>query len=82
MVTKTKKEKLRQKQIQEMLDSGMQLEQGIIDSVFGDYGFISPLNSADKIYFKSSDLPGEEPRKVIRIASNIHKRLSLFTYYS
>lgn len=63
-ITMSKREKLRQKEIKDLLDSGMQLEQGIIDSVFGDFGFISPLNSADKIYFKSADLPGEEPRKV------------------
>jgi cold shock CspA family protein len=51
-----KREKLHCEQIKRMLDAGAVREQGIIEAIKNDYGFIKPADSLEQIYFRLEDV--------------------------
>lgn len=56
----SKRVKKRQQLVEEMLAAGATLERGIVDNVIADYGFISPENRPDEVYFRTEDALSEE----------------------
>ena len=56
----SKRAKKRQQLIDEMIAAGATLERGIVDNVITDYGFISPENRPDEVYFRNEDVSSED----------------------
>lgn len=52
----TKREKMHNEQIKRMLDAGAVREQGIIEVIKNDFGFIKPADRLDRIYFRLEDV--------------------------
>lgn len=71
-VTRNKRELAMAAQIDQMLAAGLTREQGIIETIKGEYGFIKPADRADQIYFKLDDIPAEKgkPEEVKTLAFN------------
>lgn len=56
----SKRAKKRQQLVDEMIAAGATLERGVVDNVIVDYGFISPENRPDEVYFRTEDVLSED----------------------
>lgn len=56
----SKRVKKRQQVVDEMIAAGATVERGVVDHVIADYGFISPENRSEEIYFRTEDVLSEE----------------------
>ena len=66
-VVSSSKVKKQQQHVEGMLAAGAQLEQGVVENVIADYGFISPVNSADHIYFKVADVVHDDHSEPVEV---------------